>query len=143
MSFVSSFDRIGMLDIPSNNDASPILTSPFSIDALEHCRDGVSLIFSPLFMLLVNIMNTSWTCGIEDFVNSKIRLIPAQTPYGILQRRYYSGVPPALRSPPHRRMGHSIYFTPTWVVITLSSTPGGQSDHRLGRSVYITFAQLS
>ena len=43
------FDRIGMLDLPSNNGASPVFTTPFSLDALEHCRDGVSPMLYPPF----------------------------------------------------------------------------------------------
>jgi hypothetical protein len=41
-----SFDRIGMLDIPTGNH-DPAIIGPFSLDQLEHCRDGVSPILHP------------------------------------------------------------------------------------------------
>jgi hypothetical protein len=43
------FDRIGMLDLPTSNDAPPVLISPLSLDTLEHCRDGVSPTLHPPF----------------------------------------------------------------------------------------------
>lgn len=35
------FKRIGMLDIPNGSNAEQSLVGPLSLDALEHCRDGV------------------------------------------------------------------------------------------------------
>ena len=42
------FNRIGMLDLSTDNDCTSIIP-PFSLDELEHCRDGVSPVLSTPF----------------------------------------------------------------------------------------------